>query len=88
MIEEIKLNTLKSIEEQKREINHREIEICNIRAAKQDFSYQFQQSILKTVNSQNMEVMDMRQKDLMDELVPVNKLQRINCKFLFMFEFI
>lgn len=67
VMEQIKLSTLKNVEELRRQITTKESDLCNIRASKSDFAYQFTQSILKIINSLNMEVMDLKQKDLTDD---------------------
>lgn len=66
-MEQIKLITLKTVEELKRKIDLKQSELCNIRASKSDFAYQYSQSILKIINSLNMEIMDMQKKELSDE---------------------
>ena len=58
---------MKNIEELKRSIAHKDSELYNIRAAKSDFAYQFSQSILKMINTLNMEVVDLKKKDLADD---------------------
>lgn len=51
----------------KNRIEEREAEIRNMRIAKSEFSYHFSQSLLKTINNLNMEVLDLKQKELIDD---------------------
>ena len=65
----------------------KELEIKNIRAAKSEFSFHFAQSLLKTINTLNMEVLDLKQKDLDDEFkfagnLDPNVLERIYQQYL------
>lgn len=71
----------------KEQISLKELEIKNIRAAKSEFSYHFAQSLLKTINTLNLEVLDLKQKDLDDEFkfagtLDPNVLERIYQQYL------
>jgi hypothetical protein len=61
------IDTLTNIELMKNRIEEREAEIRNMRIAKSEFSYHFSQSLLKTINNLNMEVLDLKQKELIDD---------------------
>ena len=87
VIKEIKIETLKNINDLKEQISLKELEIKNVRAAKSDFSYHFAQSLLKTINTLNLEVLDLKQKDLDDEFkfagnLDPNVLERIYQQYL------
>lgn len=51
----------------KTRIREREAEIKNMRAAKSEFSFHLSQSLLKTINNLNLQVLDLKQNDLVDD---------------------
>lgn len=65
---------MKNINDLKEQISLKELEIKNIRAAKSEFSYHFAQSLLKTINTLNMEVIDLNKNELDDEFKFAGKL--------------
>lgn len=69
----LKLETLRKAESMKLQLRSKEDEITTIRAAKSELSYHASQSLLKAINLLNMEVLDLKQSDLISDFSFVSK---------------